>query len=56
MFDCNHFLHRNGWRQRDLAERLGLGTSTGNDREEEVDRPITRAEAVEIFKELCRDK
>lgn len=28
MFDCNHFLQRNGWRQRDLAERLGLGTST----------------------------
>ncbi len=28
MFDCNRFLHRNGWRQKDLAERLGLGTST----------------------------
>lgn len=103
MFDCNHFLHRNGWRQRDLAERLGLGASTvgmwcagkstppyevivgliklgvtpselfgeeidsilqrfysvkptGNYREEEGEKPITRAEAVEIFKELYRDK
>ena len=28
MFDCNSFLRRNGWVQRDLAERLGIGTST----------------------------
>lgn len=28
MFDCNSFLHRKGWVQRDLAERLGIGTST----------------------------
>lgn len=28
MFDCNTFLRRMGWGQKDLAERLGIGTST----------------------------
>lgn len=28
MFDCNSFLQRKGWRQKDLAERLDIGTST----------------------------
>lgn len=28
MFDCNSFLRRMGWRQKDLSERLGIGTST----------------------------
>ena len=28
MFDCNSFLQRMGWGQKDLAERLHLSTST----------------------------
>ena len=28
MFDCNYFLHRKGWTQKDLAKRLDIGTST----------------------------
>lgn len=28
MFDCNSFLRRMGWRQKDLSERLGISTST----------------------------
>lgn len=28
MFDCNSFLHRKGWTQKDLAKRLDIGTST----------------------------
>lgn len=28
MFDCNSFINRKGWKQRELAERLGVGTST----------------------------
>lgn len=28
MFDCSTFLRRMGWRQKDLSERLGVGTST----------------------------
>lgn len=28
MFDCNSFINRKGWKQRELAERLNVGTST----------------------------
>lgn len=28
MFDCNSFLNRKGWKQRELAQRLNIGTST----------------------------
>lgn len=28
MFDCNTFLRRMGWGQKDLANRLEIGTST----------------------------
>lgn len=28
MFNCNTFLRRMGWGQKDLAERLEIGTST----------------------------
>lgn len=28
MFDCNTFIRRMGWAQKDLAERLNVGTST----------------------------
>lgn len=28
MFDCTAFLRRKGWRQKDLAERLNIRTST----------------------------
>ena len=28
MFDCSSFLHRMGWGQKDLAEKLGCSTST----------------------------
>lgn len=28
MFDCNSFLNRKGWKQRELAKRLEIGTST----------------------------
>lgn len=28
MFDCNSFIRRMGWKQKDLAEKLGIGTST----------------------------
>lgn len=28
MFDCTAFIRRMGWRQKDLAERLNIGTST----------------------------
>lgn len=28
MFDCNTFLRRMGWGQKDLAKRLEIGTST----------------------------
>ena len=28
MFDCNSFIRRMGWGQKDLAERLGVVTST----------------------------
>lgn len=28
MFDCSSFLHRMGWGQKDLAEKIGCATST----------------------------
>lgn len=28
MFDCNSFIRRMGWGQKELAEKLGIGTST----------------------------
>ena len=28
MFDCNSFINRKGWKQRELAQRLNIGTST----------------------------
>lgn len=28
MFNCNAFLKRMGWTQKDLADKLGVGTST----------------------------
>jgi transcriptional regulator with XRE-family HTH domain len=28
VFDCNSFINRKGWKQRELAERLNVGTST----------------------------
>lgn len=28
MFNCNSFINRKGWKQRELAERLNVGTST----------------------------
>ena len=28
MFDCNSFLRRKNWTQKDLAKRLNVGTST----------------------------
>lgn len=28
MFDCNSFIHRKGWTQKDLAKKLNIGTST----------------------------
>lgn len=28
MFDCSSFLHRMGWSQKDLADRLKIATST----------------------------
>ena len=28
MFDCNSFINRKGWKQRELAQKLDVGTST----------------------------
>ena len=27
MFDCTSFINRKGWKQKDLAQRVGVGTS-----------------------------